>query len=114
VHFISLFYWKKKADGAFQKWSKLNGFSKMDRRILQARDQSRRLVMEGSKYPEWRKAYHEALLEVDPHKLTERIRAAETLIASRLGELRIGPQNPKEQQALLDACNALSVIQREN
>jgi hypothetical protein len=68
--------------------------------------------MEGSKYPEWQKAYHEALLEVDPHKLTERICAAEKLIASRLGELRIGPKNLEEQRALLDACSGLLVIQR--
>ena len=68
--------------------------------------------MEELKYPAWQKAYHEALLELDPQRLSERIHAAETLIASRLGELRIGPKNPEEQQALLDARSALLVIQR--
>lgn len=68
--------------------------------------------MAGSKYT-WRKAYHEALLELDPQRLSERIHAAETLIASRLGELRIGPKNREEKEALLDACSALWVIQRE-
>lgn len=70
--------------------------------------------MEGSKYPAWQKAYHEALLELDPQRLSERIHAAEELIASRLGELRIGPKNAEEQQALLDARSALLVIQRPN
>jgi hypothetical protein len=68
--------------------------------------------MEESKYPAWQKSYHQALLEVDPYRLTERIRAAETIIASRLRELRIGAKNPEEEQALLDACRALLVIQR--
>jgi hypothetical protein len=68
--------------------------------------------MEGSKYPAWQKAYHQALLEIDPYILTERIHSAETIIASRLGELQIGPKNPEEQQALLDARGALLVIQR--
>ena len=68
--------------------------------------------MEGSKYPAWQKAYHQALLEIDPYILTERIHTAETIIASRLGELRIGAKDPEEEQALLDACRALLVIQR--
>ena len=69
--------------------------------------------MEESKYPAWQKAYHEALLEVDPYRLIERICAAEKLIASRLAELRTGPKSREEKTALLDACSTLSVIQRE-
>lgn len=68
--------------------------------------------MEGSRYPAWQKAYHEALLEVDPYRLIVRICAAERLIASRLAELRVGPKNSEEKQALLEACSALLVIQR--
>lgn len=69
--------------------------------------------MEESKYPTWEKAYRQALLEADPYRLIQRVRAADTLIASRLAELRFRANSHEEQQALLDASSALSVIQVE-
>ena len=44
--------------------------------------------MGGLRYPEWQKTYHDALLELNPQKLVQRVSQAETAILSRLREIR--------------------------
>jgi len=45
------------------------------------------------RYPEWQKTYHDALLELNPQKLIQRVNEAERAILSRLQEMRIGSDN---------------------
>ena len=45
--------------------------------------------MDELRYPEWEQTYHEALLELNPQKLVQRVSAAESAILSRLQEIRI-------------------------
>jgi hypothetical protein len=42
------------------------------------------------RYPEWQQTYHDALLELNPQKLVQRVNEAEKAILSRLQEMRIG------------------------
>jgi hypothetical protein len=64
-------------------------------------------------YPDWQKPYHEALLELDPQKLVERVREAERAILSRSREIRVGSGNRMEAQAIEDALNGLQVLKNE-
>jgi hypothetical protein len=65
------------------------------------------------RYPEWQKIYHDALLELNPQKLVQRVSAAETAILSRLPEIRIGSDNRVEGQAIEDALNGLRVLKND-
>jgi hypothetical protein len=65
------------------------------------------------RYPEWQQAYHDALLELNPQKLVQRVSAAETAILSRLQEIRIGSDSRMEAQAIEDALNGLRVVKNE-
>lgn len=64
-------------------------------------------------YPDWQKAYEEALLEADPQQLRHRVSAAETAILRRLEAVRSVPDGRLELQAIQDALNSLSVLRRE-
>jgi hypothetical protein len=65
------------------------------------------------RYPEWQKTYQDALLELNPQKLVQRVSAAETAILSRLQEIRIGSDSRMEAQAIEDALNGLRVLKNE-
>jgi hypothetical protein len=65
------------------------------------------------RYPEWQKPYHDALLELNPQKLVQRVNEAETAILSRLQEIRIGSDSRLEAQAIEDALNGLRVLKNE-
>ena len=66
------------------------------------------------RYPEWQKAYHDALLEPNPQKLAQRVNEAETAtILSRLREIRIGSDSRMEAQAIEDALSGLRVLKNE-
>jgi hypothetical protein len=60
-------------------------------------------------YPEWQVEYREALLEADPNKMPDRLRAAEAAISKRL-ELLAGESNHQEEQALKDALHTVEVL----
>jgi len=65
------------------------------------------------RYPEWQKTYHDALLELNPQKLIQRVNEAERAILSRLQEMRIGSDTRMEAQAIEDALNGLRVLKNE-
>ena len=65
------------------------------------------------RYPEWQKPYHDALLELNPQKLVQRVNEAERAILSRLQEIRIGSDSRMEAQAIEDALNGLRVLKNE-
>lgn len=69
--------------------------------------------MGDTEYPEWRKAYREALLEVDVGKLPARIFAAEMAIITRLEALRANSDGHKEREAIKGTLNVLLVLQKE-
>jgi hypothetical protein len=60
----------------------------------------------------WRDLYAAALLELDRHKLLERIKEAEQAIASRNASLDLA-RDAEESQRLSDAMKSLSVLRRE-
>jgi hypothetical protein len=65
------------------------------------------------RYPEWQKLYHDALLELNPQKLGQRVNEAERAILSRLQEIPIGSDSRMEAQAIDDALNGLRVLKNE-
>ena len=65
------------------------------------------------RYPEWQKTYHDALLELNPQKLIQRVNEAERAILSRLQEMRIGSDSRMEAQAIEDALSGLRVLKNE-
>jgi hypothetical protein len=69
--------------------------------------------MDELRYPEWQKTYHDALLELNPQKLIQRVSTAETAILSRLQEIRIASDGRMEAQAIEDALNGLRVLKNE-
>lgn len=58
-------------------------------------------------YPEWEKAYREALLELNAEKLRARIFDAETAILKRVKALQTSSDGHRERVAIADALNAL-------
>jgi hypothetical protein len=66
---------------------------------------------------EWQKQVRDALLELDPKALLQKVADAETAIFERLQALAKvdGSQsdNAQERQALQDAVNSLRVLKRE-
>lgn len=69
--------------------------------------------MSGIEYPKWQRAYWEALLEVQPHKLAARIFDAETAILTRMQELESMSNGHDERAAIEDALRGLRVLQRQ-
>ena len=65
------------------------------------------------KFPDWLPEYQAALLEVDPQKLLERVKAAETAIFLRQQALVHSSDGLAERQAMEDAMRALAFIKTE-
>jgi DNA/RNA-binding domain of Phe-tRNA-synthetase-like protein len=58
----------------------------------------------------WREPYRAALLELDPNKLRERVKAAHEAIGVRVS---LDGEIPRDERiALHDAMNALSILKR--
>lgn len=62
---------------------------------------------------EWTKIFQEALVEVNPERLKEKIVESEAAIFQRLQALQSAPDNVEELRALQDASNTLLVLKRE-
>lgn len=65
------------------------------------------------RFPDWQLEYQAALLEVDPQKLLERVKAAETAIFLRQQAMVHSSDGHVERQAMEDAMGALRFIQTE-
>ena len=65
------------------------------------------------KFPDWQREFEAALLEVDPQKLSERVKAAEAAIFLRQQALVYSSDGHAERQAIEDAMRALRFIQTE-
>jgi hypothetical protein len=65
------------------------------------------------RFPEWQLQYQAALLEVDPQKLPERVKAAEAAIFLRQEALVHSSDGHAERQAIEDAMRALRLLQTE-
>jgi hypothetical protein len=65
------------------------------------------------RFPEWQVAYQAALLEVNPQKLPERVKAAEAAIFLRQQVLANSSGGHVERQAIEDAMHALRFLQTE-
>ena len=61
-------------------------------------------------YPEWQKPYHEALTELNPAMLRERVLAAEAAIFRREQALAHQPDADRERTAIRDALRALTTL----
>lgn len=64
-------------------------------------------------YPEWKKAYWDALLEVHPEKLAARVCDAETALLKRMEALQTSSDGHEERQAIEDALQGLRVLLRK-
>ena len=65
------------------------------------------------KYSSWQKLYLDALLEMNPDQLKDRVASAEAAMQLRLRELADSPDSKAERQSLADARNGLSVLKKE-
>ena len=65
------------------------------------------------KYSSWQKLYLDALLEMNPDQLKDRVASAEAAMQLRLRELAGSPDSQAERQSLADAQNGLLVLKRE-
>ena len=61
----------------------------------------------------WQKPYLDAMLEMNPDRLKDRVASAEAAIQLRLRELADSPDSQAERQCLADARNGLSVLKKE-
>ena len=61
----------------------------------------------------WQRVLHEALVELNPDQLKEKVAAAEAAIFQRLQDLGQRPDDAEERHALHDASNALLTLKRE-
>jgi hypothetical protein len=64
-------------------------------------------------YPTWQKICQEALVELDPDKLKERVAAAEAAVFMRSQELAHNPDARAERQALRDVTSSLRFLKRD-
>ena len=69
------------------------------------------------KYPRWQEPYQQAILELDPAKLRQKMLDAEAAIYGRLQQLTDGKSHAdgakEERWAIDDAISGLRVLQRE-
>ena len=63
--------------------------------------------------PEWQRLYVEALVEVNPLVLVERVAVAEKAILSRVAELCTSSDDRVEWKAIEDATTGMAVLRRE-
>jgi hypothetical protein len=61
----------------------------------------------------WQKPYLDAMLEMNPDRLKDRVAFAEAAIQLRLRELADSPDSQAERQSLADARNGLLVLKKE-
>ena len=61
----------------------------------------------------WQKIIQEALLELDPEKLKQKIGEAETAVFQRLQALGQSPGAERERDALQNASNTLLTLKNE-
>ena len=64
-------------------------------------------------YSGWQKLYLDAMLEMNPDRLKDRVASAEAAIQLRLRELSDSPDSQAERQCLADARNGLLVLKKE-
>ncbi len=64
-------------------------------------------------YSGWQKPYLDAMLEMNPDRLKDRVASAEAAIQLRLRELADSPDSQAERQCLVDARNGLLVLKKE-
>ncbi len=69
--------------------------------------------MDHLRFPEWQKPYLDALVELDPEKLPERVASAETAIIQRMEQFTASPDSEVERRAVKDALDALYVLKRD-
>lgn len=62
---------------------------------------------------EWKKLVKEAVVEVNPDRLKEKVAEAEAAIFQRLQALERSSDSPAERHALQDASNTLLILKRE-
>jgi len=62
---------------------------------------------------EWKKLVQQALVEVNPEKLKEKVSDAEAAIFQRLQALERSSDSSAERHALQDASNTLLMLKRE-
>jgi hypothetical protein len=62
------------------------------------------------RFPQWQGLYHAAVLEIDPHKLLERVQAAESALLKRLEALPEISENVDERLAIFDAMATLRFL----
>ena len=62
---------------------------------------------------EWERIIHEALVELDPDKLREKITEAESVIFERLQAIGRDHSGSDERNALQDASDTLLTLKRE-
>jgi hypothetical protein len=67
----------------------------------------------GLKFPKWQKLCQEALIELDPDKLKERVLIAEAGVYVRMQELAQSPDGQEERQALIDVTSSLRYLKRD-
>jgi hypothetical protein len=67
----------------------------------------------GLKFPKWQKLCQEALVELDPEKLKERVLIAEAAVYMRLQKLAQSPDGHEERQALIDVTSSLRYLKRD-
>jgi hypothetical protein len=65
------------------------------------------------RYPEWQQPCVDALAEVDPKKLPERVTAAKSAIARRVQELASSRDGHEERRAMNDALNVLRFLEKD-
>ena len=65
------------------------------------------------RYSGWQKPYLDAMLEMNPDRLKDRVASAEAAIQLRLQELADSPDSQAERQCLADARNGLLVLKKE-
>jgi hypothetical protein len=65
------------------------------------------------KFPQWQAPLQDLILEFDPVKLAEKIRAVEALLFARLQQLDHETQNRDEKIALQDALSIVRIMKRD-
>jgi hypothetical protein len=65
-------------------------------------------------YPAWQRPYLDALLEIDPKKLVERVEEAEVAIFKRLQQLNQSQDGQAERQVIQGAISALKILKRDS
>lgn len=65
------------------------------------------------RYPGWQNPCVDALTELDPSKMVERVNLAETAIYARLQELEASSDGAEERLAIEDAIKTLHKVKRD-